>query len=149
MIQREDEALAKSVEDVRERLGGRSVVLAVGRELHWFQPEILLRVIESAGIALHAIVLLDFFTEEQRVAVTEGLGELTSAPILRVDDLRAEVELRAADFIFTTHELTDPSLRQILIGALPSVGWAMERALIEDMEHVLYRHRSRGGLIYG
>ena len=79
----------------------------------------------------------------------EGLRQCTDVPILAVEDPASEGLLRSVDFVFTTHELVDVELRQILLGKLPAVGWEMERQLIEDMEHVLYRHTDRGGLIYG
>ena len=132
-----------------ETLAGRRTVLVVGRELHWLQPEILLRLIERAGIRLAGIVLLALFTEAQRREVEDGLRACTDVPILAVEDPASEELLWSVDFVFTTHELVDVQLRQILLGKLPTVGWAMERQLIEDMEHVLYRHTSRGGLIYG
>ena len=101
------------------------------------------------GVCLAGIILLDLFTAEQRAGVEDGLRQCTDVPILDADDPLGEELLHAVDFAFTTHELLDVRLRQILLGKLPTVGWAMERQLIEDMEHVLYRHIERGGLIYG
>ena len=149
VIQREEEAFERVLVRARKMLDGRRTVLVVGRELHWLQPEILLRLIEKAGVRLAGIILLALFTEEQRTTVEEGLRQCTDVPILAVEDSASEELLRAVDFVFTTHELVDVGLRQILLGKLPTVGWAMERQLIEDMEHVLYRHTDRGGLIYG
>ena len=149
VVRREEEAFESALVRAREMLDGRRTVLVVGRELHWLQPEILLRLIEKAGVRLAGLILLALFTEEQRTAVEEGLRQCTDVPILAVEDPASEELLRSVDFVFTTHELVDVELRQILLGKLPTVGWAMERQLIEDMEHVLYRHTDRGGLIYG
>lgn len=149
VIEREKKAFDRVLVRAREMLNGRRTVLVVGRELHWLQPEILLRLIEKAGVRLAGIILLDLFTAEQRTGVEDGLHQCTDAPILDADDPTSEELLHAVDFAFTTHELVDVQLRQILLGKLPTVGWAMERQLIEDMEHVLYRHIERGGLIYG
>ena len=148
-IRREEAAFERILVRARETLAGRRTVLVVGRELHWLQPEILLRLIERAGVRLSGIILLALFTEAQRREVEDGLRACCDVPILAVEDPASEELLRSADFVFTTHELVDVQLRQILLGKLPTVGWAMERQLIEDMEHVLYRHTSRGGLIYG
>ena len=148
-IRREEAAFAHIFLRARERLDGRRTVLVVGRELHWLQPEILLRLIGRAGVRLSGIILLALFTEKQRAEVEEGLREYTDVPIRVVEDPASEDLLHSVDFVFTTHELVDVQLRQILLGKLPTVGWAMERQLIEDMEHVLDRHMGRGGLIYG
>ena len=74
---------------------------------------------------------------------------LTDVPIYYEGDAAADEMLHAADFVLTTHELVDAKLRQLFLALLPSVGWSMERRLLDDMRQILHRHESRGGLIYG
>ena len=126
----EEASFVAAVEKARNDLAGRRCALAIGRDLTWFQPEIVLRLLDKAGIELNGIVLLDCFMPERRAMMEEEL-------------------LHRVDFVLTTHELVDTKLRQLFLALLPSVGWSMERRLLDDMRRILHRHESRGGLIYG
>ena len=148
-IAAEEAAFAVTVEKVRADLAGRRCALAIGRDLTWFQPEIILRLLKKAGVLLTGIVLLDSFLPERRAVMEEELRRRTDVPIHYEGDVAAENVLHAADFVLTTHELVDAKLRQIFLALLPSVGWSMERQLLDDMRLILHRHESRGGLIYG
>ena len=148
-IAAEEAAFAVTVEKVRADLAGRRCALAIGRDLTWFQPEIILRLLKKAGVLLTGIVLLDSFLPERRAVMEEELRRRTDASIHYEGDVAAENVLHAADFVLTTHELVDAKLRQIFLALLPSVGWSMERQLLDDMRLILHRHESRGGLIYG
>ena len=79
----------------------------------------------------------------------EEVRRLTDAPVFYEGADGADELLHGADFVLTTHELVDTKLRQLFLALLPSVGWSMERRLLDDMRQILHRHESRGGLIYG
>lgn len=145
----EEAAFSAAVEKARNDLAGRRCALAIGRDLTWFQPEIILRLLDKAGIELIGIVLLDCFMPERRAVMEEELQRRTDVPIHHEGDAAAEELLHRVDFVLTTHELVDTKLRQLFLALLPSVGWSMERRLLDDMRRILHRHESRGGLIYG
>ena len=145
----EEASFAAAVEKARNDLAGRRCALAIGRDLTWFQPEIVLRLLDKAGIELIGIVLLDCFMPERRAVMEEELQRQTDVPIHHEGDAAAEELLHRVDFFLTTHELVDTKLRQLFLALLPSVGWSMERRLLDDMRRILHRHESRGGLIYG
>ena len=145
----EEASFAAAVEKARNDLAGRRCALAIGRDLTWFQPEIVLRLLDKAGIELNGIVLLDCFMPERRAVMEEELQRCTDVPIHHEGDAAAEELLHRVDFVLTTHELVDTKLRQLFLALLPSVGWSMERRLLDDMRRILHRHESRGGLIYG
>ena len=145
----EEDSFAAAVEKARNDLAGRRCALAIGRDLTWFQPEIVLRLLDKAGIELDGIVLLDCFMPERRAVMEEELQRRTDVPIHHEGDVAAEELLHRVDFVLTTHELVDTKLRQLFLALLPSVGWSMERRLLDDMRRILHRHESRGGLIYG
>ena len=148
-IASEEAAFSAVVEKARADLAGRRCGLAIGRDLTWFQPEIILRLLNKAGVALSGIVLLDCFMPARREVMEEALRCLTDVPIYYEGDAAADEMLHAADFVLTTHELVDAKLRQLFLALLPLVGWSMERRLLDDMRQILHRHESRGGLIYG
>ena len=148
-ISSEEASFSAVVEKARADLAGRRCGLAIGRDLTWFQPEIILRLLNKAGVALSGIVLLDCFMPARREVMEEALRCLTDVPIYYEGDAAADEMLHAADFVLTTHELVDAKLRQLFLALLPSVGWSMERRLLDDMRQILHRHESRGGLIYG
>ena len=145
----EEDSFAAAVEKARNDLAGRRCALAIGRDLTWFQPEIVLRLLDKAGIELNGIVLLDCFMPERRAVMEEELQRRTDVPLHHEGDAAAEELLHRVDFVLTTHELVDTKLRQLFLALLPSVGWSMERRLLDDMRRILHRHESRGGLIYG
>lgn len=145
----EEDSFAAAVEKARNDLAGRRCALAIGRDLTWFQPEIILRLLDKAGIELDGIVLLDCFMPERRAVMEEELQRQTDVPIHHEGDAAAGELLHRVDFVLTTHELVDTKLRQLFLALLPSVGWSMERRLLDDMRRILHRHESRGGLIYG
>ena len=124
-------------------------MLAIGRDLTWFQPEIILRLLKRVGVELTGIILLDCFMPARCEVMEEELRRRTDVSIYHEGDAAAEKLLHAADFVLTTHELVDAKLRQLFLALLPSVGWSMERRLLDDMRQILHRHESRGGLIYG
>ena len=148
-IASEEAAFSAVVEKARADLAGRRCGLAIGRDLTWFQPEIILRLLNKAGVVLSGIVLLDCFMPARREVMEEALRCLTDVPIYYEGDAAADEMLHAADLVLTTHELVDAKLRQLFLALLPSVGWSMERRLLDDMRQILHRHESRGGLIYG
>ena len=148
-IASEEASFSAVVEKARADLAGRRCGLAIGRDLTWFQPEIILRLLNKAGVALSGIVLLDCFMPARREVMEEALRCLTDVPIYYEGDAAADEMLHAADFVLTTHELVDAKLRQLFLALLPLVGWSMERRLLDDMRQILHRHESRGGLIYG
>ena len=148
-IAAEEASFVAAVEKARNDLAGRRCALAIGRDLTWFQPEIILRLLDKAGIELNGIVLLDCFMPERRAVMEEELQRRTDVPIHHEGDVAAEELLHRVDFVLTTHELVDTKLRQLFLALLPSVGWSMERRLLDDMRRILHRHESRGGLIYG
>ena len=148
-IAAEEESFASAVEKARADLAGRSCALAIGRDLSWFQPEIILRLLGKAGVLLNGVVLLDCFLPERRAVMEEEVRRQTDAPVFYEGTDGADELLHAADFVLTTHELVDTKLRQLFLALLPSVGWSMERRLLDDMRQILHRHESRGGLIYG
>ncbi|WP_313993397.1 nitrogenase component 1 [uncultured Selenomonas sp.] len=148
-IAAEEERFAAAVEKARTDLAGHRCALAIGRDLSWFDPRIILRLLAQAGILPIGIVLLDTFLPERRAVMEAELRRLTDAPVYAEGDDAAEEMLHAADFVLTTHELVDVKLRQLFLALMPSVGWSMERTLLDDMRRVLHRHESRGGLIYG
>ena len=145
----EEASFAAAVEKARNDLAGRRCALAIGRDLTWFQPEIILRLLDKAGVELAGIVLLDCFMPERRAVMEEELQRQTDVPIHHEGDAAAEELLHRVDFVLTTHELVDAKLRQLFLALLPLVGWSMERRLLDDMRQILHRHESRGGLIYG
>ena len=145
----EEASFDAAVEKARNDLAGRRCALAIGRDLTWFQPEIVLRLLDKAGVELDGIVLLDCFMPERRAVMEEELQRRTNVPIHHEGDVAAEELLHRVDFVLTTHELVDTKLRQLFLALLPSVGWSMERRLLDDMRRILHRHESRGGLIYG
>ena len=145
----EEASFVAAVEKARNDLAGRRCALAIGRDLTWFQPEIVLRLLDKAGIELIGIVLLDCFMPERRAVMEEELQRRTDVPIHHEGDVAAEELLHRVDLVLTTHELVDTKLRQLFLALLPSVGWSMERRLLDDMRRILHRHESRGGLIYG
>ena len=149
VIAAEEAAFAVAAEKARTDLAGHCCALAIGRDLTWFQPEIILRLLDKVNVTLTGIVLLDCFMPERRAVMEEALRCLTDVPIHYEGDAAADEMLHAADFVLTTHELVDAKLRQLFLALLPSVGWSMGRKLMDDMRQILHRHESRGGLIYG
>ena len=149
VIAAEEAAFAVAAEKARTDLAGHFCTLAIGRDLTWFQPEIILRLLDKVDVTLTGIVLLDCFMPVRRAVMEEALRCLTDVPIHYEGDAAADEMLHAADFVLTTHELVDAKLRQLFLALLPSVGWSMERQLMDDMRQILHRHESRGGLIYG
>ena len=145
----EEESFAGAVEKARVDLASRRCVLAIGRDLTWFQPEIVLRLLKRVGVELTGIILLDCFMPARCEVMEEELRRRTDVSIYHEGDAAAEKLLHAVDFVLTTHELVDAKLRQLFLALLPSVGWSMERRLLDDMRQILHRHESRGGLIYG
>ena len=148
-IRAEEAAFQRAVDEVRPTRAERRVTFAIGRDLDWFQPKIIMRLLKEAGIELAGVVLLDSFLPGRREVMEEEVVRLTDAPIACEGSREAEELFKAADFILTTHELTDARLRQIFLALMPSVGWSMEKKLLHDMVHIVCRHESRGGLIYG
>ena len=148
-IAAEEEGFAAAVEKARADLAGHRCALAIGRDLSWFDPRIILRLLAQAGVLPIGIVLLDTFLPERRAVMEAELHRLTDAPVYAEGDDAAEEMLHAADFVLTTHELVDVKLRQLFLALMPSVGWSMERTLLYVMRRVLHRHESRGWLIYG
>lgn len=148
-IAAEEENFAAAVEKARSDLATRRCALAIGRDLAWFRPEIVLRLLEKVGITLSGVVLLDCFMPERRDVMEEELRRRTDVPIHYEGGAAAEELLHSVDFVLTTHELVDTKLRQLFLALLPSVGWSMECRLLGDMRRILHRHESRGGLIYG
>ena len=118
----EEASFAAVVEKARNDLAGRRCALAIGRDLTWFQPEIVLRLLDKAGIELIGIVLLDCFMPERRAVMEEELQRRTDVPIHHEGDVAAEELLHRVDFVLTTHELVDTKLRQLFLALLPSVG---------------------------
>ena len=145
----EEAAFQRAVEEVRPTLSERRVTFAIGRDINWFQPKIVMRILKRAGVELAGVVLLDSFLPGRREVMEEEVVRLTDAPIAHEGSREAEELFKAADFVLTTHELTDARLRQIFLALMPSVGWSMEKKLLHDMVHIVCRHESRGGLIYG
>lgn len=145
----EEEAFQRAVEEVRPTLSERRVTFAIGRDINWFQPKIVMRILKRAGVELAGVVLLDSFLPGRREVMEEELVRLTDAPIACEGSREAEELFKVSDFVLTTHELTDAKLRQIFLALMPSVGWSMEKKLLHDMVHIVCRHESRGGLIYG
>ena len=145
----EEAAFQRAVDEVRPTLAERRVTFAIGRDLDWFQPKIIMRLLKKAGLELAGVVLLDSFLPGRREVMEDELVRLTDAPISCEGSLEAEALLAAADFVLTTHELIDAKLRQIFLALMPSVGWSMEKKLLHDMVQIVCRHESRGGLIYG
>ena len=148
-IRREEVSFDTAVVRARKVLGGRRAALAIGRDLNWFQPDIILHLLAQTEIILDGIVLLNCFLPDRREVMEEELARLTDAPVFHEGDSAAEELLHGADFVLTTHELMDAKLRQLFLALMPSVGWSMEKKLMEDMKRILERHASRGGLIYG
>ena len=148
-IRAEEAAFQRAVDEVRPPLAERRVTFAIGRDLDWFQPKIVMRLLKEAGIELAGVVLLDSFLPGRREVMEKEVARLTDAPIAHEGSREAEELFKAADFVLTTHELTDARLRQIFLALMPSVGWSMEKKLLHDMVHIVCRHESRGGLIYG
>ncbi len=148
-IRAEEAAFQRAVDEVRPTLTERRVTFAIGRDPNWFQPKIVMRLLKKVGIELTGVVLLDSFLPGRREVMEEAVVHLTDAPIAHEGSREAEELFKAADFVLTTHELTDARLRQIFLALMPSVGWSMEKKLLHDMVHIVCRHESRGGLIYG
>ncbi|UZE46415.1 nitrogenase component 1 [Selenomonas sputigena] len=148
-IRAEEAAFQRAVDEVRPTLAERRVTFAIGRDLDWFQPKIIMRLLKKAGVELAGVVLLDSFLPGRREVMEEEVARLTDAPIAHEGSREAEALFKAADFVLTTHELTNARLRQIFLALMPSVGWSMEKKLLRDMVHIVCRHESRGGLIYG
>ena len=148
-IAAEESAFAAAVEKVRPDLAGRRCSLVIGRDPGWFRPEVVLRLLKKADIVLTGIVLLDTFLLDRRAEMEAELRCRTDVPIYCEKDSAADAMLHAADFVLTTHELVDVKLRQLYLALLPSVGWSMERRLLDDMRLILHRHESRGGVVYG
>lgn len=145
----EEAAFQRAVDEVRPTLAERRVTFAIGRDLDWFQPKIVMRLLKKVGIELAGVVLLASFLPGRRKVMEEEVACLTDASIAHEGSREAEELFKAADFVLTTHELTDARLRQIFLALMPSVGWSMEKKLLHDMVHIVCRHESRGGLIYG
>lgn len=148
-IRAEEAAFQRAVEEARPTLSERRVTFAIGRDLNWFQPKIVMRLLKKVGVELTGVVLLDSFLPGRREVMEEEVARLTDASIAHEGSREAEELFEAADFVLTTHELTDARLRQIFLALMPSVGWSMEKKLLRDMVHIVCRHESRGGLIYG
>ena len=148
-IRAEEAAFQRAVEEARPTLSERRVTFAIGRDLNWFQPKIVMRLLKKVGVELAGVVLLDSFLPGRREVMEKTVVRLTDAPISYEGSREAEELFKAADFVLTTHELTDARLRQIFLALMPSVGWSMEKKLLHDMVHIVCRHESRGGLIYG
>ncbi len=75
----EEASFDAAVEKARNDLAGRRCALAIGRDLTWFQPEIVLRLLDQAGGELGGIVLLGRFMPRRRGGV--GRRALSRGPL--------------------------------------------------------------------
>ncbi len=129
----------------RAALAGKRAVLAVGRPVRYFKPAPLCRLLEELGIVLAGVVILDAYLPETRTEMVRRVREASSAPITSERD--AAAVYATADFVLTTHELTDPRLRQIFLPILPVAGRRGEELLIDCMRRCAARRRE-GGVLY-
>ena len=145
LIAKERAAFDAAIAAGRTALAGKRVVLAVGRAVRYFKPAPICRLLEELGIVLAGVVILDAYLPEDRAEMERRVREASDAPVTAECD--AEPLYRAADFVLTTHELTNPQLRQIFLPMLPVAGRRGEELLINCMRRCAARRRE-GGVLY-
>lgn len=145
LIRAERAAFAAAIGEGRRALAGKRAVLAVGRPVRYFQPEPLCRLLAQLGITLAGVVIFDAYLPEDRAEMVRRVRAAGDTPVFAEHE--AAAVYAAADFVLTTHELTDPQLRQIFLPILPVAGRRGEELLIDCMRRCAARRRE-GGVLY-
>ena len=128
-------------------LQGKQVVLCLGRRTSYFQPGWVIELFTILGLQLRAVVLLDCYIAKDKQDMLQEVKMYTDAPIY--DEQEATDVIVQSDLVFTTHELSMPSLRQLYLPMLPEAGVLGELALIEKITRLVYRRGNKGGIVYG
>ena len=126
----------------------KRIAFCIGRSRLLFDPAWVFELIELSGVHLDAVVLLtDSLTPKQQAELQQELPRQTMAPVLLSNE--ADEIMAAADFVISTHELTDTTLRQLFLPFLPLVGVSGLANMLQLMARLARRQGNRGGIIYG
>ena len=145
-VKEEERRFMAAVEDAAKTLRGKKVVYCAGRMAEFFQPQMILFLVEKLGMELTGIELFNAQNEEGLRKNKEHIREYTDAPFLDGDSF--EEAVRGADIVLTTHELVADDVRQVYLPVIAGAGWTGEKAVMDAMVRVMHRALSRGGLIY-
>lgn len=147
-VKEEGLALEKGLEELTPVLRGKTIVFCIGRSSQMFDPSWVMEMIDLAGLRLDAIVLLDeSLSLSQQTALRELLRPLAPDPVLVSGD--AGEKISAADFVITTHELTEDMKRQFLLPMQPPAGVRGLLVQLRAMARLVQRMGNRGGIVYG
>lgn len=124
----------------------KRTVLCIGRWLMYFNPAVILEIIEFLKLDLAGVVLLDAYDEKTRAEMHDAVKQCSSAPIY--DSVDGEKIISEAELILTTHELQGRTAKQIFLPMLPKVGVAGEIEMMEVIYRALCSRMTGGGIIY-
>lgn len=147
-VQAEEQKLEQSLCEIRTLLQGKSVVFCIGRPSHMFDWRWILELIQLARLQLSAVVILEeSLSVAQQSALREQLAEITDSPT--VLSSVAQDYIDRADFVVTTHELTEERKRQFLLPMQPPAGVNGLLGQMQAMVRLSQRYGARGGVFYG
>ncbi len=124
----------------------KRTVLCIGRWLMYFNPAVILEIIEFLKLDLAGVVLLDAYDEKTRAEMHDAIKQCSRAPVY--DSVDGEKIISEAELILTTHELQDRTAKQIFLPMLPKVGVAGEIEIMEVIYRALCSRMTGGGIIY-
>lgn len=145
-VQAEQERFAREISLAAAELKGRQVVWCSGRAGQLFKADEVVPLVQRLGMVLSGVRLFDVYSAEEKEHIQNELQRMGGIPLL--SEQEAEEKMHTADLVLTTHELLDPSLRQVFLPVVPGAGWTGELAIVNAMRRILKRQLSRGGVIY-
>lgn len=145
-VEKERQRFMDAIGEAAKNLRGKKVIYCAGRMAEFFQPQMILFLVEKLGMELIGIELFDAQNTEARRSSEERLRTFTDVPF--VDGEAFEKAVREADVVLTTHELVATDVRQVFLPVIAGAGWTGEQAVMDAMVRVMHRALSRGGLIY-
>lgn len=147
-VKTENKILEQGLWAVLPYLRGKAIVFCIGRSNQMFDCRWVLEMIQLAQLHLAAVVLLEeSLSSTQQTLLREQLAGLTTCPAVLSSE--AEKLMHDADFVVTTHELTEESKRQFLLPMQPPMGVHGLITQLQAMARLSQRLGGRGGIVYG
>lgn len=145
LLEQEQKKLHTELEKLLPVTRRKKVVLCVGRWLMYFHPAAVLETIKLLQLDLLGIVLLDAYSEKQRIEMLAALQACTAVPVYNTSE--GEHLFQEAALVLTTHELQNKEVKQIFLPMLPLVGATGELEFMQAVYRCLCS-RLKGGLTY-
>lgn len=146
-IETEGSNREKFLNDMKRKVNGKTTLLFVGRRTNYFQPQWILEMLDTLGLELLGIVLLDCYEDKDKQEVIADIQACTS--VCLYDEHEAAELIDKSDLLLTTHELNMPEKRQLYLPMLPSTGVTGELELMRKIVRLFYTRGGRGGIVYG